>query len=219
MNIILIGPPGAGKGTQADLLNQNYGMVKLSTGDMLRACVASGSEIGKKLQAVMSGGGLVSDDIMVDMIRDRIAQPDCGRGFTLDGFPRTVAQAEALDLMLEAEGKSLSHVVELRVDPEILAERIAGRYSCAECGAGYHDSFKQPKQEGVCDECGSTEFSRRADDNVSTVAKRLESFHEQTAPLLPYYEQRGLLRTVDGMASMEDVADSIEAVVRRSDVA
>lgn len=213
MNIILLGPPGAGKGTQADMLTEHYGMAKLSTGDMLRAEVASGSAIGSKLQAIMSRGELVPDDIMIDMIRARIQKPDCSNGFTLDGFPRTEGQAAALDEMLAKEQKSLDFVIELAVDDKILVDRISGRFSCAKCGAGYHDHFKPTKKTGVCDACGSTEFSRRADDNAETVAKRLKAYHAQTAPLLPYYKNRGLLISVDGMAPMEAVTAAIRKII------
>ena len=213
MNLILFGPPGAGKGTQADLLQQKYNIAKLSTGDMLRAAVASGSELGKQAKDVMAKGQLVSDDLIVALIKDRIQQNDCKNGFILDGFPRTIAQAEALDKMLKQQGKRLDHVISLAVDDAKLIERIAGRYSCAKCGAGYHDSFKHPKTPGTCDSCGSQEFSRREDDNAATVGKRLEAYHRQTAPLLPYYEKQGVLTTVDGMAPIDTVTAQIDKVV------
>jgi len=213
MNIILLGPPGAGKGTQAQRLQQERGMVQLSTGDMLRAAVASGSELGKKAKGIMERGELVPDALMVGLIEDRIAQPDAAKGFILDGFPRTLAQAEALDRMLAASGAKLDRVVEMEVDEKILTERIVGRYSCAKCGAGYHDSFKRPKVEGVCDVCGNKEFTRRKDDNAETVKTRMAAYRAQTEPLLPYYGARGVLRKVDGMAPMDTVYRQISAVL------
>lgn len=217
MKLILLGPPGAGKGTQAQYLHDKYGLRKLSTGDMLRAAVAQGTEVGKKAKDIMEAGKLVPDDIMIGLIRDRVCQADCEAGFILDGFPRTEAQAEALDDMLSEECKDLDYVIELKVDDAKLVERIAGRFSCAKCGEGYHDSFKQPKAEGVCDRCGSTEFSRRADDNAETVAKRLEAYHAQTAPILPYYKEKGLLTSVDGMADIEAVTTQIDAIVKETE--
>ncbi len=213
MNIILLGPPGAGKGTQAQRLQQERGMIQLSTGDMLRAAVASGSELGRKAKSIMERGELVPDALMVGLIEDRIAQPDCAKGFILDGFPRTQAQAEALDRMLTASGAKLDRVVEMEVDEAALTERIVGRFSCAKCGAGYHDKFKQPKAEGVCDVCGSKEFARRKDDNAETVKTRMAAYRAQTEPLLPYYGARGVLRKVDGMAPMDTVYRQISAVL------
>lgn len=206
MNIILLGPPGAGKGTQSDYLRDAYDLEKFATGDMLRAAVVAGSDLGLQAKAIMDRGELVPDDVMIGIIRDAIAGLSADKkGFILDGFPRTVGQAEALDVMLAELGQKLDYVIELKVVDEILVERIAGRYACGKCGTGYHDTFKMPKKEGVCDACGSTEFKRRADDNASTVAKRLDAYHAQTAPLLPYYSKAGKLKSVDGMAPIEVV--------------
>lgn len=213
MNVILLGPPGAGKGTQAQRLQQEQGLVQLSTGDMLRAAVASGSELGKKAKAIMERGELVPDALMVGLIEDRIAQPDAAKGFILDGFPRTEAQARALDKMLDKAGKKLDRVVEMEVDEKALTERIVGRFSCGKCGAGYHDKFKRPKVEGVCDVCGSKEFTRRKDDNAETMKTRMAAYRAQTEPLLPYYGARGVLRKVDGMAPMDAVYRQISAVL------
>jgi adenylate kinase len=213
MKLMLLGPPGAGKGTQAQRLERAHGLVQLSTGDMLRATIASGSELGEKVKGIVESGALVPDDIIVSMIAERIEQPDCARGFILDGFPRTVGQAEALDAMLAEKGTALDRVVEMSVEPDVLVRRISGRYACAKCGAGYHDEFQKPAKEGVCDRCGSTEFSRRADDNAETVRKRLDAYEEQTAPLLPYYREKGLLRSVDAMAPIDEVTREIEDVI------
>ncbi|WP_114857556.1 adenylate kinase [Azospirillum brasilense] len=213
MNLILLGPPGAGKGTQARRLEDTRGLVQLSTGDMLRAMVAEGGPLGQQAKDIMSAGKLMPDALMVEIIAERISKPDVANGFILDGFPRTVAQAEALDSMLSEKGLKLDHVIEMKVVDDILVERITGRYTCAKCGKGYHDVFEKPKVVGVCDVCGSTEFKRRADDNADTVKTRLAQYHEQTAPILPYYQNRGVLKTVDGMAEIDDVTKQIEGIL------
>ncbi|MDA8232548.1 MAG: adenylate kinase [Magnetospirillum sp.] len=213
MNLVLLGPPGGGKGTQAKRLLEKFGLVQLSTGDMLRAAVASGSPIGKKAKAVMDAGQLVSDDIVIAIIDERLDQPDTKNGVIFDGFPRTVAQAEALDAMLVRKGRKLDHAIEVRVPDQLLIERITGRFSCAKCGAGYHDKFQKPKVAGVCDSCGSKEFIRRADDNAETVTKRLDAYHAQTAPLLPYYEKKGILNVVDGTQEIGQVTRALEAIL------
>jgi len=210
MRLILLGPPGAGKGTQAQWIKDTYVIPQLSTGDMLREAVAKGTEVGREAKAVMEAGKLVSDEIINRIVAERIDEPDCANGFILDGFPRTIPQAEALDRMLAERGLKLDAVVEIRVDNAALVERIAGRFSCARCGAGYHDTFKPTKVPGVCDECGSTEFVRRKDDNAETVKARLAAYEAQTAPLLPFYAAKGLLRTVDGMAPIGEVTVAIQ---------
>jgi adenylate kinase len=215
INVILLGPPGAGKGTQAKRLEHKHGLVQLSTGDMLRAAVASGSELGRQAKKVMEAGQLMPDDIIIGMIAERIDRPDTKNGVILDGFPRTTAQAKALDKMLAERGLKLDLVIELKVDDAVLVERISGRFACAKCGAGYHDLYQRPKTEGRCDRCGSTEFVRRPDDNAETVKARLKAYHAQTAPILPYYAQRGVLRSVDGMAEIDEVAAQIEALIAR----
>ena len=213
MNIILLGPPGAGKGTQAQRLQSDVGMVQLSTGDMLRAAVKSGSPLGQKAKGIMDAGQLVPDDLMVGLIESRIQEPDCAKGFILDGFPRTEAQAAALDAMLAKTGKKLDRVVEMEVDEGALTERVVGRFTCARCGTGYHDRFKRPKVDGVCDICGSKEFTRRKDDNAETMKTRMSAYRAQTEPLLPYYRAKGVLAKVDGMAAMDEVYRQIRAVL------
>lgn len=214
MNIVLLGPPGCGKGTQARRIEENHGLKQLSTGDMLRAAVEAGSEIGTQLAEIMNEGQLVPDDIIIGMISERISDPDCAQGFILDGFPRTLVQAEALDAMLEQKGLALSSVLALTVDDEAMVERISGRFTCAACGAGYHDSFQRPRDPDLCDACGGRTFSRRDDDNAETVRHRLDAYHEMTAPILPYYEGRGILRPVDGMVAIDTVTAEINAVLR-----
>jgi adenylate kinase len=209
MKLVLLGPPGAGKGTQAERIRDRYRIAHLSTGDMLREAVAAGTEVGRRAKTIMDAGQLVPDDVINRLVAERIAQPDCARGFVLDGFPRTLAQAEALDALLDERGERLDAVLELAVDDEALIERISGRFACARCGAGYHDRFKQPQVAGVCDVCGSREFVRREDDKPETVRARLEAYHAQTAPLLPYYRDKGLLIAVDGMAGIDEVTAEI----------
>lgn len=209
MILILLGPPGAGKGTQAARIKQEFAIAHLSTGDMLRGAIAAGTETGKLAKGVIDAGKLVSDDIMIGLVEERTKEEDCANGFLLDGFPRTVAQAEALDDLLERTAHKLNAVVEIAVDDNALIDRISGRYACANCGAGYHDSFNKPKAEGVCDNCGSKEFTRRSDDNADAVRTRLAAYHEQTAPLLPYYREQGILRSVDGMAEIDSVTAQI----------
>jgi adenylate kinase len=212
MNIILLGPPGAGKGTQAARLQAGRGMIQLSTGDMLREAVAAGTPIGLEAKEVMARGELVSDAIVSALIGERL-DAAAERGAIFDGFPRTRQQAEALDVLLAERGRHLDYVIELEVDEDELVRRIVGRFTCAECGAPYHDEFKQPAMPGVCDVCGSTEFRRRPDDNEATVRTRMAEYRAKTAPILPYYEERGLVRRVDGMASVDAVAAQIDAIL------
>ncbi len=209
MNLILLGPPGAGKGTQAKVLQESRGLKQLSTGDMLRTAIAAGSEIGLKAKVIMDRGDLVSDEVILDVVAERMGKPDIKAGVVFDGFPRTPAQAQALDKMLAARGQKVDAVIEMKVEDEVLISRISGRYTCAKCGKGYHDSFAKPARPGICDACGSTEFTRRADDNEKTVRDRLNVYNKQTAPLVSYYTSRGNLRSVDGMADINHVTDAI----------
>ncbi len=213
MNIILLGPPGAGKGTQAHRLVEHYGMRQLSTGDMLRAAVKAGTPVGQQAKAIMDRGELVSDEIVSALIDGELSAMSADTGAIFDGYPRTEAQARSLEDILAAHGRKLDHVIELVVDEEALVDRISGRFTCAECGEGYHDRHKLPETEGKCDKCGSTEFKRRPDDNEETVRHRLQVYRSETAPILPFYEERGLVSRVDGMGSIEEVSASIDALV------
>jgi adenylate kinase len=214
MNIILLGPPGSGKGTQAKRIQQTHGLVQLSTGDMLRATTDSDTEFGHRVKAIMDSGQLVPDDIIVEMIDHRIVQPDCAKGFILDGFPRNVPQAKALDAMLAEHGLRLDHVILLDVDEAVLIDRLSGRFACSQCGASYHDRYNPPSHDEICDGCGGTEFTRRADDRPEAVKARFEVYRRQTAPILPYYEERGTLRRVDGVADIDTVAEEIDKILR-----
>lgn len=213
MNLILLGPPGAGKGTQAQRIQAQRGMIQIATGDMLRRAVAQGTALGAQAKDIMARGELVPDDLVIGMLSERIDEPDTRNGFILDGFPRTVAQAEALDVLLTGKTMKLDCVIELEVDDDALVERISGRFACASCGEGYHDAFKPTGRDGVCDKCGGQEFSRRPDDNAETVRARLVAYHRQTEPLLPYYAARGILAKVDGMADIDEVTRQIERVI------
>ena len=214
MNLVLLGAPGAGKGTQAKRIEQECGIIQLSTGDMLRAEVSSGTAIGKQADEIMKAGQLVPDEIIIGLIDSRLDREDCRRGFILDGFPRTLAQATALDAMLARKHLKLDKVISIEVDDEAMVERISGRYTCARCGEGYHDRFKQPKVEGVCDVCGSTEFVRRADDNAETVRQRLKAYHSQTEPIIAYYDKQALVRRIDGMRAIDVVTEEIVSALR-----
>ncbi|MET4127844.1 adenylate kinase [Roseovarius sp. MBR-6] len=216
VNLVLLGPPGAGKGTQARMLEDGFGLVQLSTGDLLRAAVAAGTEAGNEAKAVMEAGDLVSDEIVIAILRDRLAEPDCARGVILDGFPRTTVQAAALDTLMAETGQSIGAAISLEVDDAAMVARIAGRYTCAGCGEGYHDTFKTPAVAGVCDKCGATEMTRRADDNAETVEQRLRAYHAQTAPLIDYYDAKGVLARVDAMAEIEAVSQALNVIVRKT---
>lgn len=212
--LILLGPPGAGKGTQARMLEDDFGLVQLSTGDLLRAAVAAGTDAGKAAKAVMEAGDLVSDEIVIAILRDRLGEPDVSKGVILDGFPRTTVQAEALDMLLAETGQRINAAVSLEVDDAAMVTRISGRYTCGGCGEGWHDTYKTPKVDGVCDKCGGTDFKRRADDNAETVGSRLEAYHAQTAPLIAYYQDRGVLKSVDAMGDINAIAGDLAAIVR-----
>lgn len=211
--VILLGPPGSGKGTQAKTIQETYEILQLSTGEMLRAEVASGSDVGKRAKEIIEAGKLVPDALIVELVAARIKKPDCKNGFILDGFPRTLPQAKALDTMLEGAGLAIDHVIEIAVDDEAMIRRITGRFSCSNCGAGYHEEFQRPAVEGVCDKCGGTTFTRRADDNEQTVRARLVDYHAQTEPIIGYYEKSGVFSKVDGMASIDEVKKKIDGIL------
>lgn len=213
MRLILLGPPGAGKGTQAQRIVERHGIPQLSTGDMLRAAVAAGSDVGKRAKAVMDAGKLVSDDIVIGIVSDRIDEPDCVRGFILDGFPRTLVQADAIEAMLKAKHMEIDTVIEIQVDDDALVARVSGRYSCATCGAVYHDTEKKPRVEGVCDKCGGMTFKRRPEDNAETIMARLSDYYKKTSPLIGYYYAKHLLTSVDGMADIDTVTAQIKTIV------
>jgi len=215
-NLVLLGPPGAGKGTQARKLEDAFGLVQLSTGDLLRAAVTAGTEAGQQAKAVMEAGDLVSDEIVIAILRDRLAEPDCAQGVILDGFPRTTVQAGALDGLMADLGTGIRAAISLEVDDAAMVTRISGRYTCAGCGEGYHDTFKTPAVAGTCDKCGGTEMTRRADDNAETVESRLRAYHAQTAPLIDYYDGKGVLARVDAMREIDAVAQALNAVVREA---
>ena len=215
MNLIFMGPPGAGKGTQAKRIAAARNLAPLSTGDLLRSAVAEGTEVGRQAKAVMDAGEYVPDDVVVAIVSERISTPDCANGFILDGFPRTVSQAESLDKMLGALGRKIDQVIVIGVDDEKLIARIAGRFSCNTCDTAYHDQFNRPKHENVCDNCGGVQFSRRSDDNAEAVAVRLDAYYRQTEPLLPYYKAQNRLCAVDGMADMDEVTEQIKSVINK----
>jgi adenylate kinase len=214
MKLILLGPPGAGKGTQAQRLIDRHGIPQLSTGDMLRAAVAAQTEVGVRAKAIMDAGNLVPDEVVNAIVADRLAADDCSGGFILDGYPRTLKQADALEALLEKRGQHLDHVIELKVDDDVLVKRVSGRFSCANCGTVYHDEDRRPKTEGVCDSCGSTEFKRRPDDNAETMRSRLRAYYKETSPLVGYYHCKGTLRSIDGMAPIDEVTGSIESILK-----
>jgi adenylate kinase len=214
--LILLGPPGAGKGTQARMLEDKFGLVQLSTGDLLRAAVAAGTEAGLAAKAVMEAGDLVSDEIVINILRDRLKDDDCAKGVILDGFPRTTVQAEALDVLLSESNQKINAAISLDVEDAAMVTRISGRYTCGGCGEGYHDEFKQPAVAGTCDKCGGTEMKRRADDNAETVASRLEAYHAQTAPLIAYYDGKSSLERIDAMGDINAIAGNLSAIVEKA---
>ncbi|ESW59958.1 MAG: adenylate kinase [Rhodobacter sp. CACIA14H1] len=213
--LILLGPPGAGKGTQARMLEEDFGLVQLSTGDLLRAAVAAGTEAGRQAKAVMEAGQLVSDSIVLAILKERMAQPDVARGVILDGFPRTDGQAAALDRLLAEAGQRVTAAISLEVDDEAMVGRVSGRFTCAGCGEGYHDEFKRPAQAGTCDRCGGHDFKRRADDNAETVRERLSAYHAQTAPLITHYDRAGVLQRIDAMGNIADIRNALAEIVKR----
>jgi adenylate kinase len=213
MNIILLGPPGAGKGTQAGLLVEKYGMVQLSTGDILRAAVKAGTPVGKMADEIMKAGKLFPDELMAEILGEHMDAIPPEKGLIFDGYPRTAPQAVLLDGLLSSRNRTLDHVIELAVEEDALVSRIVGRFTCAQCGEGYHDTFKQPQKEGVCDKCGSTQFKRRPDDNEETVRTRMAEYRGKTAPILPIYDERGLVSRVDGMAPIAEVTEAIDAIL------
>jgi adenylate kinase len=214
--LILLGPPGAGKGTQARMLEERFGLVQLSTGDLLRAAVAAGTDAGKAAKAVMEAGDLVSDEIVLAILKDRLAEPDTAKGVILDGFPRTTVQARALDDLLAQSGQRINAAISLEVDDAEMVTRVAGRYTCGACGEGYHDQYKVPAVAGTCDKCGGTDMKRRADDNAATVGQRLAAYHAQTAPLIAYYEEQGNLQRIDAMGEIAAIAEGLSAIVQRA---
>ena len=216
--VILLGPPGAGKGTQARMLEEDFGLIQLSTGDLLRSAVAAGTPAGLAAKAVMEAGSLVSDDIVLAVLQDRMAQPDVGKGIILDGFPRTDGQAKALDALLVGAGWKVTAAISLEVDDAAMVDRVSGRSTCAACGEGYHDTFKRPEKEGVCDKCGGTAFKRRADDTAETVRARLQAYHAQTAPLIAYYEGKGVLQRIDAMKDIAEIRGVLHGIVSRVSV-
>ncbi|SMC84531.1 Adenylate kinase [Primorskyibacter flagellatus] len=214
--LILLGPPGAGKGTQARILEDRFGLVQLSTGDLLRAAVAAGTDAGKRAKAVMEAGDLVSDDIVIAILRDRLTEADCAKGVILDGFPRTTVQAEALDALLAESGQQINAAISLEVNDAEMVTRISGRFTCGTCGEGYHDTFKAPAKTETCDKCGGTDMKRRADDNAETVASRLEAYHAQTAPLITYYDEKGALHGIPAMGAIDEISADLAKVVSKA---
>ncbi len=215
MNVILLGPPGSGKGTQAQHLKDRYGLMHLSTGDMLRQEIAMGTPLGREAKDMIDSGGFIADHVVIDMIDQCLSKPDYSVGFILDGFPRTTAQARALDEMLKVHNRTIDHVIELKINEDLLVKRITGRFMCVECGACYNDFFRKPREEDTCDVCGVHEFKRRADDTENTVKKRLEIYHKETMPIIPYYLEKGILHEIDGMCSVEEVALDVDRIIER----